>query len=80
MRVEGPLGNERGWTHLIEQHPCVCQLCLQSIAPGRMLGKGAERRHAKCHNRAQFESMTLDEKEEWLQRIKDLCFGENRLP
>lgn len=72
-RIAGPLGSERGWVHVIEQHSYICNRCKVSINPGRMMACEWKRRHIGCHLRAQVDSMTLEEKEEMLQRIQDLC-------
>jgi hypothetical protein len=75
-RIAGPLGTERGWSHVIEQHPYRCARCDGTIEPGRMMVRQGQYRHAGCHVRAQFESMSLPEQEEMLQRIRDVAFGE----
>jgi hypothetical protein len=79
-RISGPLGTERGWSHVIEQRPYPCHLCGEQIPAGRMMMKDGARRHAGCHIRARHVSMSPSEQVELMQRIHDAAFGEHSEP
>ncbi len=77
-RISGPLGTERGWSHVIEQRAYHCAICCQLIPAGRMMTRDGSYRHAGCHIRAQHDSMSPAEQIEMMRRIHDAAFGEHQ--